>query len=85
MIVTIVQMLAIPAVRWAVTAFGVAAIFGLWLIRHDARVAERARSAVVAELNEDAGKKINDAVEARKPAERPGAAERLRRHSCRDC
>ena len=39
----------------------------------------------IAEINEQAETKSAEAVEARKPANRPGAVERLRKQSCGDC
>lgn len=85
MMVTILQWLAIPLVKWGVTALGVAAVFGLWLWKHDAKVAQRAEQAVINQSIE-AGKKANEeADKAHDAAARPGAAGRLLKSSCRDC
>lgn len=40
---------------------------------------------VVAEINKQAGVLSEKATEAREPARRPGAVERLRAQHCRDC
>lgn len=85
MIAPLLQWLAVPLVRWAVTGLGLAAIFGLWLWRHDAKITQRAE-AVVIERAAEAGK----AAEARsdrahQAATKPGAAERVMKLYCRDC
>ena len=65
-------------------ALGVALLFGMWLHRHDAKVAERATTAIVKKSEETgkANEKASDAAHV--AASKPGAAERLRKH-CRDC
>lgn len=40
---------------------------------------------VVTTINTKAKEKAKKAVKAREPAKKPGAADRLRRNSCRDC
>jgi hypothetical protein len=82
---TIIQWLAVPAVRYAVAVAGIVAIVVLWLWRHDAKIEARAEAAVI-ERSVEAGKKANaKADNAHAAAARPGAAERLRRNACRDC
>jgi hypothetical protein len=85
MIGFIVAMLSTRGGQGAVLALGAAALFFSWLWRHDTKVAAKATTEIVRSLNADAEKKVNEAVKARAPASRPGAAERLRRDSCRDC
>jgi hypothetical protein len=85
MIVLILKWLAIPAVKWAATGLGVAAVLGLWLWRHDAKVAHRAEQAVI-QRSEKAGAKAEaKASAAHDAAAKPGAAERVMRLYCRDC
>lgn len=59
--------------------------FGAWLIHHDSKVELAATNAVILELNTQAEKITDEALKAREPAARPGAAERLRAGSCADC
>lgn len=85
MIVAILKFCAIPVVKWAGTALGVAAVLGLWLWRHDAKVAHRAEAAVI-ERSEKAGAKAEaKASEAHAAATKPGAADRVMKRYCRDC
>lgn len=63
----------------------VVTVFGLWLWRHDHKVAEAAKVEVVQDINAQAKDLANEAVKARAPAARPGAADRLRKSACRDC
>lgn len=84
-VVTVLQWLAGPIVRWGAVALGVLAIGSLWLWRHDAKVAHKAERAVI-ERSEDAGRKAEaKADRAHRAARRPGAAERVMRNYCRDC
>lgn len=59
--------------------------FGTWLIHHDSKVELAATNAVILELNTQAEKITDEALKAREPAARPGAAARLRAGSCSDC
>ena len=43
-----------------------------------------ARNAI-AKINQSAGELATKAAQARSDADRPGAAQRLQQHSCRDC
>jgi hypothetical protein len=64
----------------------VAGVFFTWLAFHDATVATNATTELVSTLNSDAEKKAHEAAQARAPADRPGAAQRLRSPThCRDC
>ena len=62
----------------AVAAAGV--LFGSWLFTHDNKV----RATQTVEINQAAEKIGEKAVENRKRADVPDAAERLRKRSCRD-
>jgi hypothetical protein len=82
---TVLQWCAVPAVRYAAVAFGAVAIFALWLWRHDTKIEARAEQKVI-ERSVEAGKKANaQADKAHAAAGKPGAAERVRKQSCRDC
>lgn len=59
--------------------------FGAWLLHHDSKVEQAATNAVILELNTQAEKITDEAIKAREPAARPGAAARLRATSCADC
>lgn len=66
---------------------GVAAValFTGWLWRHDAKIEARVETKII-ERAKDAGVKANDEAEkVHTAAAKPGAAERLRKSSCRDC
>ena len=69
---------------WVVLGVAVVALLALW---QGDRAVQRQKGASVAieKVNTNARKLANEGREARKPAERDGAAERLRQHSCRDC
>jgi hypothetical protein len=45
-IVWVLEWLAVPAIRYAAVALGALAIGGLWLWRHDVRVADQATAAI---------------------------------------
>lgn len=61
------------------------AVFSGWLWQHDRKVVRQAKVEVVQQINKETEKKADEAIKARAPAERPGAAERLRKGACRDC
>jgi hypothetical protein len=65
-VVVVLQALAVPAVRYAAVAIGVLAIAGLWLWRHDVRVAANATAAIEqkAEKNVQAADSVRAAVAA---------------------
>jgi hypothetical protein len=69
----------------AAVAVGAAVMFAAWLWQHDMRVADRATSTFATQVNKSQEKLRAKAVQARKPASEPGAAERLRKLHCRDC
>lgn len=71
--------------RAVAIAAGALVMFSAWLWRHDTRVAEQARSEFVTQTNKETEKARAKAVQARKPADEPGAAGRLLNSSCRDC
>jgi hypothetical protein len=86
MIGFIVAVLSTRGGQGAVLALGAAALFFSWLWRHDTKVAAKATTEIVRSLNSDAEKKANEAVKARAPSLRTGAALRLRdATNCRDC
>jgi hypothetical protein len=63
-----------------------AALFFSWLALHDRKVAANATTEIVDKLNTKAEALANEAVKARAPALRTGAAQRLRdATNCRDC
>lgn len=80
-----IELLATPWGRTAVIVIAGAAMFGIWLTSHDAKVAKQAetkivqRSETVGKKNATAAKKAHDA------ARRPGSFDRLLVDSCRDC
>lgn len=69
----------------ALSALAAAALWGYGAYeRHVGRV--EARIEIVEKVNHDAEVLTDQALRAREPARRPGAAERLRQGgSCRDC
>ena len=69
----------------AAAGLGIVAMFFVWLWRHDVRVAERARTDFAIQVTKETEKARDKAVKARKPAELPGAADRLLKLHCRDC
>lgn len=70
-----------PLGKLAAVAASVAALF-VWFVVDQRQVgAERALIQIERQEEKSHAKAIN----ARKPAERDGAAERLRHQSCRDC
>jgi hypothetical protein len=69
-----------------VAVAGGTALFFTWLAFHDAKVANKATAKVVTSLNTQAEKLGHEAIKARQPAQRAGAALRLRNAThCRDC
>lgn len=71
--------------RWAAAGFLVIVGYQLWLSQHDLKVSRRAEAKVY-ERSADEGKKANaEADKAHVKADRPGAAERVLKSSCRDC
>jgi hypothetical protein len=86
MIAFLITALSTRVGQAVVIGLGVTALFFSWLALHDNKVAKRATTEVVRSLNADAEKKVNEAVKARAPALRSGAASRLRNdENCRDC
>ena len=69
----------------AAAGLGIVAMFFVWLWRHDVRVAHQARSEFATQVKQETEKARDKAVKARKPAELPGAADRLLKQHCRDC
>jgi hypothetical protein len=68
-----------------VVVIAAGALFGGWLLRHDAKVEARTENKIITQAKE-AGKVANaKAREVRRAARQPGAAERLQRDACRDC
>ena len=64
---------------------GAAMLFSMWLVHHDAKVADRARAAIV-KKSEEVGKANGQASEkAHVAAAKPGAPDRVRLKFCRDC
>lgn len=60
-------------------------VFFGWLFLHDAKIENAATTKVVTTINTHAEKLTNEALKAREPASRPGAALRLRHNYCSDC
>jgi hypothetical protein len=68
-------------VKTVLTGVAFVALFAGWLITHDAKVVQKERASVQAK-----GEKIRaKAIEARRAADAPGSAERVRSKYCRDC
>lgn len=75
-----------PIGRTLVVSLGVAAFFFSWLYLHDAKVATKATDKLVTKINREAEKLADEAVKARAPSLRTGAASRLRdATNCRNC
>lgn len=72
--------------RGVVIGLGAVALFFSWLTLHDRKVAKKATTELADKLNSKAEALANEAVKARAPALRTGAAQRLRNPiDCRDC
>lgn len=80
-----IALLATPWGRSAVIALAAVAMFGVWLTRHDAKVAKKAEVKIV-QASQQAGRAANIKNEnVRKRASIPGSVERLKKQYCRDC
>lgn len=77
----ILETLAKPVVQWVMIGLTFAGLVTGFKYQQRAI----GRDQAVTEIKEQAKEIADDAREARKPALRPGAADRLRKHSCRDC
>lgn len=88
MIEWIVWALAKPLGQAGAILLGAITLYGAWhgwLWQHDNKIEAKAKAEVVGSLNSSAEKLGHEAVKARAPALRPGAATRLRESACRDC
>jgi hypothetical protein len=75
------MIMLLTALRWPLAALALFGAYQGWAAHQRSVGASQA----IAEVSQATEKLTNEAVAAREPAYIPGAADRLRKSSCRDC
>lgn len=78
-------MVLTPIGRIVAGVLALVASFGAWLALHDHSIRKDEHATTIATVNEGAKSLNAKGLKARSAAAGPGAAEWLKKHSCRDC